>query len=143
MLAALNAISAAQAHATTITMGDIVWLLNYLATHPDATIHYHSSDMIIHIAGDASYICEEWARSRSGGHFSLADRLVENGDKPPNLPTNNGSIHTLCQIFKIVMSSVAEADIGATFLNAKDALPNQHNPQRTRTSPTPHSHASR
>ena len=32
MLAALNAISTSQAHATTTTMGDIVWLLNYAAT---------------------------------------------------------------------------------------------------------------
>ena len=55
MLAALNAISAAQAHATTTTMGDIVWLLNYTATHPDSTIHYHASDMILHVASDASY----------------------------------------------------------------------------------------
>ena len=39
MLAALNAISEAQAHAITTTMGGIVWLLNYAATHPDATIH--------------------------------------------------------------------------------------------------------
>ena len=39
MLAALNAISAAQANATITTMGDIVWLLNYAATHPDATIN--------------------------------------------------------------------------------------------------------
>ena len=58
-----------------------------------------------------------------GGHFSLANRLVENGDTPPILPTNNGAIHTLCQIIKTVMSSAAEAEIGATFLNSKDALP--------------------
>ena len=123
MLAALNSISAAQANATTTTMGDIAWLLNYTATHPDATIHYHASNMILHISSDASYLCEERARSRSGGHFFLANRLVKNGDKPPTLPTNNGAIHTLCQIINTVMSSAVEADIGATFLNAKDDLP--------------------
>ena len=123
MLADLNAISVAQANATTTTMGDIIWLLNYSATHPDATNNYHSSDMILHVASDASYLCEERARSRAGGHFPLANRLVENGDKPPTLPTNNGTIHTLCQIIKTVMSSAAEADIGATFLNPKDGLP--------------------
>ena len=58
MLEALNAISAAQANATTTTMGYIVWLLNYAATHPDATIDYHASDMILHVASDASYLCE-------------------------------------------------------------------------------------
>ena len=50
-------------------------------------------------------------------------RLVENVDTPPTLPTNNGSIHTLCQIIKTVMSSAVEAKIGATFINTKDALP--------------------
>ena len=63
MLAALNAISAAQANATTTTMGDIVWILNYVATHPYATLHYHASNMILHVASDASYLCEERARS--------------------------------------------------------------------------------
>ena len=98
MLAALNAISAAQANATTNTMGGIVWILNYAATHPDATINYHARNMILHVASDASRLCEERARSRFGGHFSLANRLVENGNKPPSLPTNNGAKHTLCQI---------------------------------------------
>ena len=104
-------------------MGYIVWLLNYAATHPDATIHYHARDMILHVVINVSYLCEERACSRAGGHFFLANRLVENGDKPPTLPTNNGAIHTLCQIIKTVMSSAEEAEIGATFLNAKDALP--------------------
>ena len=123
MLAALNAISAAQANATTTTLGDIVWILNYVATHPDATLHYHARNMILHVASDASYICEERERSQSGGHFPLANRLVKNGDKPPTLPTNNGAIHTMCQIIKTVMSLSAEAEIGANFINAKDTLP--------------------
>ena len=38
MLVALKTIDTSQAHATTTTMGDIVWLLNYVATHLDATI---------------------------------------------------------------------------------------------------------
>ena len=68
-------------------MGDIVWLLNYLATHPGATIKYHASEIILHVASDASYLCEERARSQARGHFPLANRLVKNGDKPPTLPT--------------------------------------------------------
>ena len=103
MLAALNAISAAQSNATTTTMGDIVWLLHYVATHPNVTIHYHAIDMILHVSSDASYLCQKRARSRSGGRLSLANRLVENGNEPPTLPTNNGAIHTLCQITKTVM----------------------------------------
>ena len=123
MLVALNAIVTAQAHATTTTMGDIVWLLNYAATHPDDIIHYCASNMILHIASDVSYLCEEHARSQFWGNFSLSDQLVDNGDKPPTLPNNNGDIHTLWQLIKTVISSAVEAEIGAIFLNAKDALP--------------------
>ena len=63
MLATLNAISMAQANAATTTMGGIVWLLNSAATHPNVTINYHARDMILHVAGDASYLCEERSRS--------------------------------------------------------------------------------
>ena len=92
MLIALNAIATAQAHAPTTTMGDLVWLLNHTDTHPDATLHYHSSNMILHVASDASYLCEERARSRAGGHFFRADGATflnakDNSDIPnPPLP---------------------------------------------------------
>ena len=123
MLVALNTIAIAQAHTTTTTMRYIVWLLNYTAIHPDATLHNHACDIILHIDSNASYLCEEGARSRARGHFFLTDQLVKNGNKPLTLPTNNGTIHTLCQIINTVMSSAAEAEISATFRNAKDALP--------------------
>ena len=56
VLTDLNVISAAQANATKTTMGGIIWLLKYAATHPDATIHYHASNMIPHVARNASYL---------------------------------------------------------------------------------------
>jgi hypothetical protein len=31
-------------------------MVDYLATHPDATIRYHASDMILNIHSDASYL---------------------------------------------------------------------------------------
>ena len=123
MLASLTATAMAQAHTTITTMGDIVWLLNYAKTHFDATLHYHSSNMILHVASNASYLYKECARSQAGGHFFLANQLVDNGDKPTTLTTNNVAIHTQCHIIKTVMSSATEAKIGATFLNTKDASP--------------------
>ena len=88
-------------------------------THPDATLHYYARKMILHVASDASYIYEEKSHSQAGGHFPLFDRI----NKSPTLPTNNGAIQTLSHMIKTVMSSAAESEIGATFLNAKDALP--------------------
>jgi hypothetical protein len=58
--------------------------LDYLATHPDATIWYHASDMILHIHSDASYLSVSNARSRLGGLFFL-------GNKSPEQETLNGS----------------------------------------------------
>ena len=52
-----------------------------------------------------------------------ADRLVNNDNKPPPLRTNNHAIHTLCQLIKTFISVASETEIGATFLNAKYALP--------------------
>ena len=69
MFVSLNTIYTAQAHATTTIMWDIVWLLNYSATQPDATSHYHASNTILNFARYVSYICEERAHSRSGGNF--------------------------------------------------------------------------
>ena len=63
MLVALKPISTAQANTTTTTVEDIVWILNYAVTHPEATINYQASNMILHVARDASYLCEEIARS--------------------------------------------------------------------------------
>ena len=63
MLVALNTIDTEQAHTTTITMGAIVWLLNYATTHPDATIKYLVSNMILYVSSNASYICKERAHS--------------------------------------------------------------------------------
>jgi hypothetical protein len=44
-------------------------LLDFLATHPDATIIYHAPDMILHIHSDASYLSVSNAHSRMGGFF--------------------------------------------------------------------------
>ena len=39
------------------------------------------------------------------------------------LPTNNGAVLTMAKIIKAVMSSAAEAELGALFINCKEAIP--------------------
>ena len=56
MLTALGSIAAQQAKGTEKTYADTIWLLNYAATHPNAKIRYTTSDMILHIHSDASYL---------------------------------------------------------------------------------------
>jgi hypothetical protein len=114
MLAALGTLSSAQTKGTTETAAALVQLLNYCATHPDATIRYRASDMVLHIDSDASYLSEPEARSRAGGHFFLSNTVNK-----PSAP-NNGAILTISNILRHVMSSAAEAECGALFLNAKE-----------------------
>ncbi len=42
------------------------------------------------------------------------------------IPSNNGAILTISQIIKAVMSSAAEAKIGALYINCKEAIPARH-----------------
>jgi hypothetical protein len=70
ILMPLNDMTTEQTKATEKTQA-ANQLLDYLTTHPDATIRYHKSDMILHIHSDASYLYVSHARSRLGGLFFL------------------------------------------------------------------------
>jgi hypothetical protein len=72
----LNDIATEQTKVTEKTQAATNQMLDYLATHPDATIRYHASNMILHIHSDASYLSVSNARSRLGGLFFL-------GNTPP------------------------------------------------------------
>ena len=39
------------------------------------------------------------------------------------IPPNNGAVLTIAQLIQAVMSSAAEAEIGALFINAREAVP--------------------
>jgi acyl transferase domain-containing protein len=86
--------------------------LYYLETHPDATIRYHASDMILHIHSDASYLSVSNAHSRLGGLFFC-------GDKSPQQDKLNGSILNVASIIKNVVASAAESEVGACFHNSQ------------------------
>ena len=92
-------------------------MLDYLATHPDATVQYEVPDMIlnINIHSDASYLSELQARSRVAGYYFLGTKPKNN--EPIKL---NGSIFTFCGILKCVVASAAEAELAALFLNCKE-----------------------
>jgi hypothetical protein len=63
----LNFIATEHTKATGKTQAATNQLLDYVATHPDATIRYHASDMILPIHSDASYLSVSNARSHLGG----------------------------------------------------------------------------
>ena len=76
---------------------------------------YNASKMILAVHSDARYANEKKARSRAGGHFFLSSNEPD--------PPNNGAILTNATIIKNVMASAAEAEIGALYLNAQEAIP--------------------
>jgi hypothetical protein len=114
MLVALNAIATQQASPTQKTMEQVKQLLDYCASQEEAILTYHASNMVLAIHRDAGYLNESKARSRAGGHFFLSSN-VQN-------PPNNGAVLTIAQIINAVMSSAAEAELGALFINAKEAV---------------------
>jgi hypothetical protein len=106
ILMPLNDIATEQTKATEKTQAATNQLLYYFATHPDATIRYHASDMILHIHSDASSLSVSNARSRLGGLFFC-------GDKSPEQDTLNGSILNVASVIKNVVASAAESEVGA------------------------------
>jgi hypothetical protein len=65
MLVALRTLAYAQAHGTAATADAMHQLLDYCATHPDAEVRFHSSDMLLQVSSNASYLLEPEARSRT------------------------------------------------------------------------------
>jgi hypothetical protein len=112
----LNDIATKQTKSTEKTQAATNQLLDYLVTHTDATISYHTSDMILHIHSDASYLSVSKARSRLGGLFFC-------GDKSPQQDKLNGSILNVASVIKKVVSSAAESAVGACFHNAQSRAP--------------------
>jgi hypothetical protein len=113
-LPALSSIASEQAAFMEQTMTKVKQLLGYCASQEEAIITYNLSKMVLAVHSDAGYANEKKARSRAGGHFFLSN-------KNPN-PLSNGEILANVTIIKNVMSSVAEAEIGALYLNAREAI---------------------
>jgi hypothetical protein len=118
MLVALGTLPAAQSKGTQATAKAAMHLLNYAASHPNATIRYTVSPMILHNHSDASYLSEAHARSRAGGYFFLSS----DPDTDPHPPLNR-AVHVISNIMRNVLASAAKAEVGALFQNGQEACP--------------------
>eukprot|EP00804_Cyclotella_cryptica_P014910 CCRYP_000543-RA/>CCRYP_000543-RA protein AED:0.16 eAED:0.15 QI:0/0/0/1/0/0/2/0/870 len=118
ILTALGSLATQQAKPTTTTLDQVHQFLDYALSHPNAGVTFRASDMILAAHSDASYLSESQARSRAGGHFFLSEN--------DHYPTNNGAVLTISQIIKVVMSSAAEAELGALSINAREVIPLRH-----------------
>jgi hypothetical protein len=71
--------------------------------------------MVLAAHSDAGFNNESKGRSRAGAHIFLSEEDPE--------PRWNGPILTIAQIIKFVMTSAAEAELGALFVTAKELVP--------------------
>jgi hypothetical protein len=115
LLVALSSLASVQSAPTAYTLELVKWLLNYAVTQPDAILTYEKSDMILAIHSDASYLSKAEACSRVGGHFFCSSNTKD--------PPNNGAILNISKILNAVISSAAEAELGALYINACEAIP--------------------
>ncbi len=115
VLMVLSSTASKQTQGTRNTMAKAKQLMDYLATHPDATIWFRVPDMILNVHLDASYLSETKAHSRACGHFFMG-WSPKDGD-PIKL---NGAFFTLCIILRFVVASAAKAKLGALFLKCKE-----------------------
>ena len=113
MLHALNDISLNTTKGTEATLAATVHLLNYAHSYPQAETIYRSSDMVLRVDSDAAYLVAPEARSRAGGYHYLSNTKGT---------LFNGPIMVVAKVIKNVMASAAEAEIGALFMNAQEAV---------------------
>ena len=74
--------------------------------------------MVLALHSDALYLSETNARIRAGGHFFCTEN--------DTFPDNNGAVLTISQIIKVAMLSAAKEELGALYINSREAVPIQH-----------------
>jgi hypothetical protein len=114
LLVSLSALASQLSTAAATTIKAVSHLLEYCSTHPESTIRYFASDLQLKIHSDASYLSESKDKSRSGGYFYLGGKYDSRMK-----PLSNGPLLCHTTVLKHVVSSVAEAEFGALFVNAK------------------------
>jgi hypothetical protein len=118
LLPALSTLASQQANPTEQTLVLCKQFLDYMASQDKALLTYKASDMVLAIHSGASYLSKPKARSCVGGHMFMAGR--------DDIPTSNGDVLNILQIIQAVMSSTAEAELGANIINAKTAVSMHH-----------------
>jgi hypothetical protein len=111
MLSAFSTLASKQAAPTEKAMQKCLQFLDCAASLEDAIITYRASYMRLAIHSDTLYLSEPKARSRAGSLMFMAGM--------EDIPINNGGVLNSLQIIIAVMSSAAEAELGALFIKTK------------------------
>jgi hypothetical protein len=115
LLVPLSALASQVSTSTTTTIKAVSHLLDYCITNLESTIRYSASDMQLKIHSDALYLSEPKAKSRIGGYFYLGNKTNSRMK-----PLSNGPLLCHITVLKHVVSSVAEAEFVARFVNSRE-----------------------
>ncbi len=98
-------------------MGKGIQLLDYLASNSEAKVRYYTSNMIMNIHSDTSYLLETGAQSRACRHFFMG-WMPQNGEPIKTI----SAFYVNAIILKFVVASEAEAELGSLFHNCQDGI---------------------
>jgi hypothetical protein len=112
VLMVLSTIVANQTLATEWTLEQCTQMLDCLAHNADAKVRFCSSDMIMNVHLDVSYLSKTKAHSQTCGHFFM-EWMLKDGD-PIKI---NGVFHVSANILCFVVASTAEAELGYSYHN--------------------------
>jgi hypothetical protein len=108
VLTVVHELGSVQSRPTLNDMKKMERLLQYTSAHQNYGIRYHASNMQLQIQSDASYLCRPNAKSVIGGlHYLGTTDFI------------NGPIFCTSKLISCVVSSAAEAELGAAFQNAQ------------------------
>ena len=114
MLHMLNTLASKQTKGKKNDSESVKHFLDYCATHPNASVQYTASNMILKVHSNASYLSKPEARSRYGEFHFLGN--VDNNSL-------NAPLLALAKIIQHVVILAAEAELAGMYYNAKEAIP--------------------
>ena len=108
ILTAVHELGSVQAQPSINDMLKMERLLQYVSVHQHQGIRFHASNMQLQIQSDASYLSRTRARSVLGGlHYLGTTDYI------------NGPFFCTSKLISCIVTSAAEAELGAAFQNAQ------------------------
>eukprot|EP00804_Cyclotella_cryptica_P013778 CCRYP_016889-RB/>CCRYP_016889-RB protein AED:0.43 eAED:0.43 QI:0/-1/0/1/-1/1/1/0/210 len=115
LTAALSTITSQQSNGMQAVLDVCKQLLDCAAMHPNASIWYCASNMILASDTYGSYLSKPEGKSRAAAYFYLT--------KQNDPYFHNSTVLVLSVIIKHIMASASETELAALFYGCKEAIP--------------------
>ena len=91
-----------------------IQFIYYVATYMDVIFTNTASDMVFKVHNDTLHLSKPKARIQAVGNFFL--------EVDTSNTTKNGTVLNIAQIIKAVITSAAEAELCALFINSREDI---------------------